>query len=39
MSGNLKQSRNEGARKEISAAYFADEIFFPSQGTVVQRLE
>jgi len=28
--GNSKQSRNEGALKEITAASCADGIFFPS---------
>ncbi|MCM1065520.1 MAG: hypothetical protein NC420_13820, partial [Eubacterium sp.] len=33
----IKQSRNENARKKISAATFADEIFFPAKGIAVKR--
>ena len=33
----LKQSRSEGARKEIPATYFANKISFLQWGTVAQR--
>jgi len=35
--GTLKQYRNLGARKNISAAPFADELFFPGWGAGVER--